>query len=247
MQKIKEIYRSSYAGEHIITELTYEQGQWTPVTEHITNSVFNTHVTSQAVVIGNGESRLGFDLSHIKDHSGGILAANKLQSYGCNALYRDFTPDFLVAVGVDIIDEIAKSGYTQDNIVYANAQYVLKNPGKFYIVPQNPTFDAGALALYLACFDGHTKIFMLGYDGNHGFGPTNNVYKDTPGYPSSDHLENNTTFWARTLSTVISTYPNVDFVSVMPTKDYWMDESLLTLPNLRQIDFRQFVLEADIG
>jgi hypothetical protein len=30
-----------------------------------------------------------FDLKFIASHKGGILAANKLQSYGCNALYRD--------------------------------------------------------------------------------------------------------------------------------------------------------------
>jgi len=247
MQKIKEIYRSNYSGENIVTELTYEKGEWAPVTEHIPNVVFNTHTTSQAIAIGNGQSRLGFDLKFIANHKGGLLAVDKLQSYGCNGLYRDFAPDFLVAVGSAIIEEIANSGYTTDNIVYTNAQYLSKYPGKFYIVPQNPTLDAGALALYLACFDGHTKIYLMGYDGNQGLEPVNNVYKDTAGYPASTIMENNTLFWSKSLINVMTAYPMVDFVRVAPNANYWMDSELAKLPNLRQIDFRQFVLEADIG
>ena len=247
MQKLKELYRSTYAGESIVTDLTYEGGEWTPVTEMISNAVFNVHTTSQAIVIGNGQSRSNFDLGFITRHRGGLLAADKLQSYGCNALYRDFTADFLVAVGPAIIDEIAGSGYTGDNIVYTNAQYIQKYPGKFYLIPQNLTYDAGALAVYLACFDGHTKVFLLGFDQNHGVEPTNNIYKDTPGYPTSNMTENNTAFFSQTLSAVISTYSQVDFVRVMPTKDYWMEDSLQRLPNLRQIDFNQFAIEADLG
>jgi len=247
MQKLKEIYRSNYAGETIVTDLTYQASSWEPTTEHIPNAVFNTHVTSQAVVIGNGESRLGFDLKHIARHQGGLLAADKLQSYGCNALYRDFTPDFLVATGDGIISEIAQSGYTAEHIVYTNAQYVLKYPSNFYIVPQNPTFDAGALAVYMACFDGHDKIFLLGYDSYHGEGIMNNVYKDSPGYLASTVVEDKSVFWAKTMASVMRTYSNVDFVRVMPTADYWIPDELARIPNLRQIDFRGFVLEADIG
>ena len=44
---------------------------------------------SKAFCIGNGESRKGFDLEQLRPHG---------KIYGCNALYRDFTPDVLVAV-----------------------------------------------------------------------------------------------------------------------------------------------------
>ena len=107
MQKLKQLYRSSYAGENVITQLTYENGEWNPETEMVPNQVFNTFTTTQALAIGNGRSRLEFDLTHIARHKGGLLGADRLQTYGCNALYRDFTPDFLVAVGNDIVKEIA--------------------------------------------------------------------------------------------------------------------------------------------
>jgi hypothetical protein len=246
MQKLKQLYRSSYAGENIITQLTYENGEWNPETEMVPNQVFNTYTTTQALAIGNGESRLGFDLTHIANHKGGLFGANRLQTYGCNALYRDFAPDFLVATGDEIVKEIADSAYTNDNIVYANGQHIIEYPGKFYLVPQNVAFDAGSLAVYLACFDGHKKIFLLGYDGYDVASNVNNVYKDTNGYPTSDEIHNES-FWNLSLGTVMDTYPDVEFVSIMPTAQWFMAAEFDSRPNVRQIDFRDFVLEADIG
>jgi len=227
MQKLKQIYRSNYAGESIVTELVLEKNEWTPVTEYVPNSVFSTHTTTQAVAIGNGETRAEFDLTHIANHKGGLFAANKLQSYGCNYLYQEFTPDFLVAVDAEKVATIANSGYTADNIVYTNAQYMLDYPGKFYLTPQNPAYDAGALAAYMACFDGHSKVFLLGYDG----------YTNAP-----EH-----TFWVKTLLSVMGVYSNVEFVRVMPTASYIVADALQRRANFRQIGFRDFVIEADIG
>ena len=246
MHKLKQIYRDTYAGENVVTSLTLSGNAWEPETEHVPNRVFNTHTTSQAACIGNGESRLGFDLNLIGRHRGGILGADRLQSYGCNALYRDFPPDFLVATG-NSVKEIAESGYCVSHIVYTNGQNIIEYPDQFYLIPQNPSYNAGAIAAYLACFDGHTKVFLLGYDFNHGVEPSNNVYKGSAGYVNADVLQDNTKFWAMTLTHVIRTYPEVDFVRVMPTKNYWIPDEFVSLPNFRQIDYRDFVLEADIG
>lgn len=56
--------------------------------------------------IGNGESRQSIDLIKLKPHG---------KIYGCNALYRDFKPDVLVAVDNGIMHEIYNSGYCQNN------------------------------------------------------------------------------------------------------------------------------------
>jgi hypothetical protein len=227
MQKLKQLYRSSYAGESIVTELVLGNNEWQPVTEYIPNNVFNTHTTSQAIAIGNGPSRLGFDLKLIENHRGGILARNKLQTYACNLSYQEFTPDFLVTVDPVKVDEVAESGFCNDNIVYTNAQYMIKHPGKFYLTPQNPTYDAGALAAYLACFDGHRKVFLLGYDSY------------------TDSTED--TFYLKTLGQVMDTYSDVEFVRVCPTKKFICSTELVRRLNFRQIDFNEFVTEADIG
>ena len=45
----------------------------------------------------------------------------------------------------------------------------------------------------------------------------------------------------------METYSDVDFVSVMPTKDWYASDVFHSLMNFRQITFREFVIEADIG
>ena len=54
------------------------------------------------IIIGNGPSRHGLDLHKLKEKSA---------IYGCNALYRDFPPDFLFANDQDMVLEILRSDY----------------------------------------------------------------------------------------------------------------------------------------
>ena len=54
--------------------------------------------------IGNGESRIGFDLEKLRPHG---------KIYGCNAIYRDFIPDVLTAVDHGIMHEIYHAGIAQ--------------------------------------------------------------------------------------------------------------------------------------
>lgn len=246
MQTLKRLYRANYAGENIVSNLVLKGGEWTPTVEYVPNAVTNIHVTAQAVCIGNGESRRDFDLKWIEEHKGGRLAKDKLQSYGCNALYREFTPDFLVARGKEIVAEIAATDYCADNIVYATADAILEYPGKFYLVPQNIPYDSGALAAYLACFDGHKKVFLLGYDQYDQVEAVNNIYKDTPGYPRSND-EQNGEFFTLSLQNVVQTYNDVEFVRVMPLSTWWQPPVFHTLLNFRQISYREFIIEADFG
>ena len=60
----------------------------------------------KAFCIGNGESRKPLDLNMFRPHG---------KIYGCNALYRDFTPDVLTAVDDGMMHEIYQSGYCDKN------------------------------------------------------------------------------------------------------------------------------------
>ena len=60
-------------------------------------------------LIGNGESRKDFDLEKLRQHG---------KIYGCNALYRDFSPDVLIAVDHGIMHEVYQSGYCYKNETY---------------------------------------------------------------------------------------------------------------------------------
>ena len=55
----------------------------------------------RAFLIGNGESRVGFDLERLRP-LGTIV--------GCNAIHRDFTPDVICAVDHGVMHEIYHTG-----------------------------------------------------------------------------------------------------------------------------------------
>ena len=63
---------------------------------------------SNVFCLGNGESRLWFNLEDLRPY--GMI-------YGCNALYRDFIPDVLVAVDPAIHHEILATDYIENNKV----------------------------------------------------------------------------------------------------------------------------------
>ena len=100
--------------------------------EHISNSVSNKD-NSVAFVLGNGTSR-----SVIEPES--LLELGTV--YGCNALYRTFSPDYLIAVDVKMILELSKSGYQNNNKVWTNhnnAFTSIKNVSPNFCLPLGNT------------------------------------------------------------------------------------------------------------
>ena len=65
--------------------------------------------TQAVFALGNGESRKQVDLKALKERG---------KIYGCNALYRDFTPDVLVCVDGGLMHEVYTSGYALKNKCY---------------------------------------------------------------------------------------------------------------------------------
>ena len=57
------------------------------------------------VVIGNGSSRSVFDINLLNNHT----------SYGCNAIYRDYSPTYLVCGDHPMTWDICFSGYSKKN------------------------------------------------------------------------------------------------------------------------------------
>ena len=63
------------------------------------------------IVLGNGKSRLNFDLDKLSEYA---------ITFGCNALYRDFAPDILVTVDIPITHEILSTNYAKRNKLYTS-------------------------------------------------------------------------------------------------------------------------------
>lgn len=249
MQNVKKMYRTDYTGEEIIRDLVWQNSTWDQTSEFVPNNVINNQISNRAVIIGNGTSRTQLNsslFSLLKNHKGGLLAAGKLQTYGCNALYRDFEPDFLVAGGKDIVKEIADSGYCDNHIVYSAQDAVLDYPGKFYLTPQNPHWNTGAVAAYLAAFDGHKQVYLMGFDCHSGDDVAHdNVYLNTFGYGTGSEPSTEL-YFVKSLQLVMDIYSDVEFIRVMPTTSWYMPDHWKYQVNLRQISFNDFVLEIDL-
>ncbi len=246
MLKLNKLYRKFYRGEDIVVERNYTNGVWHDTTESVPNAVINSQLSNQAVVIGNGPSRLElFDLNILAKHRGGLLGSRKLQTYGCNALYRDFTPDFLVAVGNGIVSEIANSNYTKDNIVYTSSIHLLEYPNKFYLIPYDPYTDAGTTAAYIAAFDGHRRVYMIGFDGQDSAEYNYNVYAGTTNYDARQATVSDRR-WVEDRATLFRTYNETEFIRVTKKGREPVPESWKYFNNFRTISLNDFVREVDL-
>ena len=239
-------YATEYEGEFIIHHTTIEAGkrqeerEWVPVT------VNNSDHRGNAVIIGNGDSRQKFRLSLLTNHKGGLFASLKCQTYGCNALYRDMSPDFLICNTEVMMEEIIETDYCDNNIVYSSASLMVKYPGKFHLVPQNYIMNAGAVATYLAAYHGHKDIYLIGFDNQQAEGYNSNIYAGTNAYKErNEHV--NGSKWEANMTRLFKAYYQVNFHFVHPNADYVCPESWRWCSNLHLKDYRDFISQLDIG
>ena len=186
---------------------------------------------SNAFVIGNGTSRSPINIEDLSTLG---------NTYGCNALYRTFSPDYLVAVDVKMILEISKHGYQRKHNVWTN-------PNKAYTRIQdlntfNPSkgWSSGPTALWLASQHGYDRIYILGFDYRGINDKFNNVYADTPNYKKS---EDGATFfgnWLRQTVSVIKEHRNIQYVRVIASDNY-CPEQLNKFDNFTTITVDDFM------
>ena len=185
---------------------------------------------SCAFVLGNGVSRRGIDLEKLS--SQGTI-------YGCNALYRDFSPDYLIAVDVKMVNEICKSRYQLTNEVWTNPNRSFnKLQGLNYFHPSKG-WSSGPTALWLASQHEYEKIYILGFDykGIDEGKKFNNVYADSMNYKRSGDAATFFGNWLRQTKTVIQQHSHIRYHRVITSENYCPDE-LNRLDNFNTI-FRE--------
>jgi hypothetical protein len=249
MLVVEKKYRSNYVDEDVVVEGVLEGQKWTFTSETVNNQVTNNQISNKAVVIGNGLSRNDVDLSKLIGHHSGLLGADTLQTYGCNAAYRDITPDFLIVTSPVICNELTDHPYRENKVVYTDHECMKANPGKFYLIPHNLYSDAGTLALRTACFDGHTTVYMVGMEGHDTTSYNYNVYAGTAGYEPVHRTKQSiidSDKWARDKAQVMRAYDDVEFIWVTSTGNYNVHASWKELPNFSQIKVREFVVNNDL-
>jgi len=143
-------------------------------------------MTKYVSIIGNGESRRGFDISPLKSFSTVI---------GCNAIYRDFITEYLICVDKPMcqqaVNAVGKGTtiYTRDRWVDQFAMWpnTKKLPNLPYAGDQRRDepfhWGAGPYAGVLGLTFKPKAIFMLGFD-LHPLekDKINNMYHGSDGY-----------------------------------------------------------------
>jgi len=175
-------------------------------------------------VIGNGESRRGFDLYQLEwlEHS-----------IGTNAVHRDFHPNELVCCDRRMVQEAVNAGfegpiYTREDwykqfSFWNNVTRVPQLPYKGNKRQDNPFhWGSGGHALNLACTKQPEFIIMIGFD-LFGAGKEskffNNVYKNTENYNQDIKPLTDPSYWIDQTAKIFESYPNIKFLQIQP--DDW--------------------------
>ena len=153
--------------------------------------------------LGNGKSRAEIDIDVLK---------NIGKVYGCNAIYRDATPDILISTDPPISKEIQDSGYPKNNVHYTRQPF--NGSGSLQIDEICRGWSSGPIAVRYACKE-CSKIFLLGFDLSSNDNFINNVYAGSYAYKSSNSPPTYYGNWVGQINRVLEEFTNVKFTRIV--------------------------------
>jgi hypothetical protein len=170
---IEPIEWTPYTGETVIIKTIIRKGQRIQETQFYEDKV-KAMPRGNAYIIGNGPSRKGFDLNLLKSTG---------QVYGCNALYRDFVPDYLFSVDAKMTQEISKSHIWEKCVCYAPSLEV-KQKRRTQPYSKQPTLHIRQSShMGLPQYTDIKKLYLIGFDFREfGKDQLNNIYQDSENY-----------------------------------------------------------------
>lgn len=184
-----------------------------------------------AFVLGNGTSRKTINLTSLRSNG---------EIYGCNALYRDFDPDYLIAVDSKMVRELNNENYQHKVPVWTNPNKAYLKFTGFNFFAKSKGWSSGPTALHFASTNNCTDIYILGFDyvglaGNK----INNVYASTNNYKKSNDQATYHFNWLTQTATTVKSFPKINYIRVV-NDDAFVPPELTKLPNLQHITVMQF-------
>jgi len=191
--------------------------------------------TKIAFVLGNGRSRLSFDIGKLSKYG---------TVYGCNRIYDHLFPDYLVAVDKAMIDMLLLDDIQKKTKIVIDKRIYDKHYGNTRSLDHIDPFvhgiiDSGNLACMLAAQHGHTQVFMIGFDYISQDGYHNNVYSGKKPYKDKHQthtLPISVENWYKKCQIVINRYDKVLFARIN-NNDYVPPIQALNFVNLLPEDF----------
>ena len=185
----------------------------------------------RAFVLGNGRSRLAINCENLKKYG---------TVYACNAIYRDFLPDHLVAVDVKMVLELVENNVLDRVPVYTNFNNRFKDIPKLNVFQPSKGWSSGPTALWLASNHGYDEIYILGFDyqGLENNKKVNNVYAGTPNYKGVNDPATFYGNWLRQTEMTLKEFAGVKYFRVGNDMNF---NPGLRVENLVNIDYPTFV------
>jgi len=183
-----------------------------------------------AFVLGNGVGRRGIDPQDL---------AQLGPVYGCNALYRTFSPTVLVATDAPIAREIQATGWCLGRRFYTRRP--ITGSGALPVPQAYYGFSSGPIAVAIAAQDRRDPIYLLGFDlGGDDWGRFNNIYAGTEFYKPQGAPPTFAGNWVRQLGRVAQDFPGQQFIRVLAEVSTESPD-LLRQPNFREVTMSQFL------
>lgn len=164
--------------------------------------------------IGNGESRSKVNI-------------NKLYGpkSGCNAIYRDYTMDYLVCVDRRMVEEAINAGANISSLIYTRSDWYGRYKGFLHLreLPELPyqgterwdepfQWGSGPYAVLLAAKYAKEKyVNLIGFDLHSKTPTVNNIYKGTPNYDNADKRAVDPRYWIHQIGKVFNCFPKIQF------------------------------------
>jgi uncharacterized Rossmann fold enzyme len=233
---VAKIDKSQYTKEqwHKIREERRQQKRLALINNSLSASdiLKNHNKDKVAFVLGNGTSRKTVRVEELS-----LIG----KTYGCNALYRSFSPDYLVAVDVKMIIEINSAGYQHKNTVWTNPNKSFSGLKNLNFFQPSKGWSSGPTALWLAAEHGYETVFVLGFDyrGLNNGKTLNNLYADTRNYKKSTDSATFFGNWMRQTTNVVKEHPNTKFIRVIQPDNY-IPEELNKFDNVEHIFVEDF-------
>lgn len=236
--EIQPIEFEPYKGETIILKTIIRGGKKIQETGYFEDRA-KVIPRGNAYCIGNGPSRKNFDLNLLKDTG---------QTYGCNALYRDFIPDFIFSVDTKMTNSMMRDKVYESCIHYAPSIEVNRKQNKkddthlLHLIPNNPHWISGNTAFWTAGVHGHKNIYLLGYDfREYGKDQLNNIYQDSENY-GPRHDDKIFEGWLKQFRDMLKMRPYVNFIVVHDNPPEYMNylQTGTDLGNSKLMTYKEF-------
>ena len=183
-----------------------------------------------AFVLGNGTSRKSIDLNQLKKFG---------PIYGCNALYREFSPDYLVAVDTKMVLEINQAGYQHKNQVWTNPNRAYHQFVNFNYFNPGKGWSSGPTALWLASNKEYKDIYILGFDYQGTNEKINNIYADSQNYKKSSDRATYHGNWLNQTLITCQKFSKKRYIRVVQ-EDAFIPKEFSKINNLDHITVEEF-------